>query len=77
MFGGLSVILYKPWRRRIDKRRVRDAHFEPLSQDPSNARAEEEEIQAPAATRQDVIKDPNVNIEPVERTDEAGPVDRV
>lgn len=76
MFGGLSVILYKPWRRRIDKRRVRDAHFEPLSQDPSNIRVEEEEIQVAATARQDVIKDPNVNIEPVERTDGAGPVDR-
>lgn len=27
LFGGLSVLLYKPWRRRID--RIRDIHHQP------------------------------------------------
>ncbi|KAH7076117.1 high-affinity nickel-transport protein-domain-containing protein [Paraphoma chrysanthemicola] len=43
VFGGLSVLLYKPWRRRIDKKRTRNAHFEPLAQDPSTLRPENEE----------------------------------
>ncbi|KAF2477553.1 high affinity nickel transport protein nic1 [Lindgomyces ingoldianus] len=32
VFGGLSVLLYKPWRRRVDRKRARRAHFLPLPQ---------------------------------------------
>jgi high-affinity nickel-transport protein len=74
VFGGLSVILYKPWRRRIDKRRVRNAHFEALAQEPAPARTEEEELYTPSVLNKDNIKNSNVNILPVEATDVAGPV---
>lgn len=32
LFGGLSVLLYKPWRRRIDHRRGQRAQFSGVSQ---------------------------------------------
>jgi len=32
LFGGLSVLLYKPWRRRIDHRRGQRAQFSSVSQ---------------------------------------------
>ena len=32
VFGGLSVLIYKPWRRRIEKKKAHNAHFEPFSQ---------------------------------------------
>jgi high-affinity nickel-transport protein len=75
--GGLSVILYKPWRRRVDKKRVRNARFEPLSQDAATARAEDEEEQqsAPRAQKSGT-KDVDVYVEPIEATDAAGPVHR-
>ncbi|KAK3049336.1 hypothetical protein LTS18_012768 [Coniosporium uncinatum] len=28
VFGGLSVLLYKPWRRRVDRRRMQALHLE-------------------------------------------------
>lgn len=70
------MILYKPWRRRIDKRRVHSAHFEPLSQDPASARAEGEGLQVPLTTGREGLKDPNVLIEPVDATVIAGPANR-
>ncbi|CAO2651609.1 Nn.00g041790.m01.CDS01 [Neocucurbitaria sp. VM-36] len=42
VFGGLSVLVYKPWRRRIEQKRARRAHFEPLPQTPLAARPDEE-----------------------------------
>ena len=75
--GGLSVILYKPWRRRIDRKRVRNAHFEPLSQDAATTRAEdEEEQQNMLRAQKSVTKDVDVNIEPIETTEAAGPAHR-
>jgi high-affinity nickel-transport protein len=32
VFGGLSVLIYKPWRRHIDKKRMRNAQFLPIPQ---------------------------------------------
>jgi high-affinity nickel-transport protein len=68
------VLIYKPWRRRIDKKRVRNAHFEPLSQDQATAGLEEEELQHAPVASNDVPKDMGVSVEPVEVTDAAGPV---
>ncbi|KAI4675752.1 uncharacterized protein J4E88_007787 [Alternaria novae-zelandiae] len=42
VFGGLSVLLYKPWRRRIDRKRVNNAHFEPLPQENDVPGSDEE-----------------------------------
>ena len=33
MFGGLSVLLYKPWRRRIDRKRERGLQPQRLQHD--------------------------------------------
>jgi high-affinity nickel-transport protein len=73
VFGGLSVILYRPWRRRIDRKRVRDAHFEPLSQDPSSAHVDDEELQVSPVLNRGLTKDLDITVEPVEATEVAGP----
>jgi high-affinity nickel-transport protein len=73
VFGGLSVIVYRPWRRRIDKRRVRNAHFEPLSQDPSSARVDNEELHVSPVTDRTPTKDLAIAVEAV---DAAGPSHR-
>jgi high-affinity nickel-transport protein len=70
------VILYQPWRRRIDKRRIGEAHFEPLPQSPTTATPNEEEQQTGAALTAGQPKTFDVNVEPVEATDAAGPVYR-
>jgi high-affinity nickel-transport protein len=69
-------LLYKPWRRRIDKKRVRNAHFEPLAQDPTTAQRDDEELQDSLPTDRNGAKDLNINVEPVEATDIAGPAAR-
>ncbi|KAH7558819.1 high affinity nickel transport protein nic1 [Bipolaris maydis] len=76
VFGGLSVLLYKPWRRRIDKKRVTNAHFEPLSQDqntPQPSEGEFRDLQEPDVT---LAKNMDVHVEPVDATDAAGPAHR-
>lgn len=74
MFGGLSVLLYKPWRRRIDKKRVSNAHFEPLSQDQeAMGPSEEDDVPGPDTAH---TKDVNVTVEPIEATNVAGPAHR-
>lgn len=70
------MVLYKPWRRRVDKQRVRNAHFEPLSQDPTNAQGEGEEVEVPSTTRQERVKDVAVDVNAIEATDAAGPAHR-
>jgi high-affinity nickel-transport protein len=67
VFGGLSVLIYKPWRRRVDKRRLQAATFEPLS--VRDDVIEEEEL----ASRPVVTKTMGANVEPVETTGQAGP----
>lgn len=69
-------MLYKPWRRRIDKKRVGNAHFEPLSQEQSDFGPEEEvdgNVSSPNVTS---AKDVSVYVEPVGATDSAGPANR-
>jgi high-affinity nickel-transport protein len=70
------VILYKPWRRRIDKQRVRNAHFEPLSQDPNNVQGEGEELGVSSITRHEVGKDVVVDVDAIGASDAAGPARR-
>jgi len=73
VFGGISVILYKPWRRRVDKKRIGNAHFEPLAQDPDVPRRDDEERQVPTTAISTDTKDINVSVEPIQATDTAGP----
>ncbi|CAN9254489.1 unnamed protein product [Alternaria sp. RS040] len=78
LFGGLSVLLYKPWRRRIDRKRVNNAHFEPLPQENEIAEPDEEDPRGVPASITTYTKDVdvNVNVEPVGATDIAGPAHR-
>jgi high-affinity nickel-transport protein len=73
VFGGLSVLLYKPWRRRIDRKRLRNAAFEPLgAQAEVNNDGETVNYMDNRTTRDD-SKTVDVSIEPVETVDAAGP----
>jgi high-affinity nickel-transport protein len=72
VFGGLSVLLYKPWRRRVDRNRVRNAHFEPLAQSSERQRNEEEELQDCPRVGKDGAKAPKVDVASIEVTDAAG-----
>lgn len=73
VFGGLSVVLYGPWRRRVDRKRARDAHFEPLEQDgPVRAEGDEDEEDSVDGVRS-LGKGAGVLVRPVEETDAAGP----
>lgn len=76
MFGGLSVILYKPWRRRIDKKRLGNAHFEPLPQNPSTQTPEDEYLQDAREESLSQNKGARVSVAHVEATDAVGPVHR-
>ncbi|KAF7443139.1 HoxN High-affinity nickel permease [Pyrenophora tritici-repentis] len=76
LFGGLSVLLYKPWRRRIDKKRVSNAHFEPLSQDQDIPGPDEEASRNAPSPKINCTKDVNVYVEPIDGTDSAGPANR-
>ncbi|KAF2653219.1 high affinity nickel transport protein nic1 [Lophiostoma macrostomum CBS 122681] len=78
VFGGLSVLLYKPWRRHIDKKRARNAHFEPLEQNNGGLAEdqEDEELGDRPKNSNDTKNragDVEVSVEPVEVTDSAGP----
>lgn len=70
VFGGLSVLLYKPWRRRVDKKRLGNAHFEPLSQNPDTIITNDEDLQN-ATDRS--TKDLDVVVQSVKAADSAGP----
>jgi high-affinity nickel-transport protein len=76
VFGGLSVLLYKPWRRRVDRKRVKNAHFEALPQENDTAGLDEEEPREVLASTTTHPKDVDVNVESVETTDVAGPAHR-
>ncbi|KAF2248369.1 NicO-domain-containing protein [Trematosphaeria pertusa] len=73
VFGGLSVILYKPWRRRIDKKRLRNATFEPLPPNTYTDAETDEDREDGSKQVKDGVKGADVDIEPVEATDAAGP----
>jgi high-affinity nickel-transport protein len=70
------VLFYKPWRRRIDKKRVSDAHFEPLSQDLETNEPQDEEQRTVPQSMATYAKDVDVSVEPVEATDVAGSAHR-
>jgi high-affinity nickel-transport protein len=76
VFGGLSVILYKPWRRRIDKKRVRNAHFEPLPQDLVATPRDADELHDAPASGSEGVKALDIKVQPIEATDVAGPAPR-
>jgi nickel/cobalt transporter (NiCoT) family protein len=76
VFGGLSVLLYKPWRRRIDRKRLGNAHFEPLPQSPDTAVRNDEEQSIDVADRDEATKNVDVVVQSVEATDLAGPAHR-
>jgi high-affinity nickel-transport protein len=76
VFGGLSVILYKPWRRRIDKKRVRNAHFEPLPQNLVATTRDADEPHDAPAIGSDGMKGLDIKVQPIEATDVAGPAHR-
>lgn len=76
VFGGLSVLLYKPWRRRVDKKRLGNAHFEPLSQNTNTPERNEEEHHYRLTTAGGGLKDVDVVVQSVEATDLAGPSQR-
>jgi nickel/cobalt transporter (NiCoT) family protein len=48
--GALSVLLYKPWRRRIDKKRLQRDNFVPLPQSAEDYREEEENAENTSTT---------------------------
>ena len=70
VFGGLSVILYKPWRQHIDKKRFQNASYE--SADESTETGFETEG-GRDSDRKDDAKAMDVNVQSVEATDAAGP----
>jgi high-affinity nickel-transport protein len=76
VFGGLSVLLYKPWRRRVDKKRLGNAHFEPLPQSTDAIGRNDEEQQSSSTTAGEGLKDVHVVVQSVEATDLAGPAQR-
>jgi len=64
------VVLYKPWRRQIDKKRARRAHFIPLPQS-SDTRVEATEEDPEILPIQTKSRN-EINVAPVEATDAAG-----
>ena len=67
------MLLYKPWRRRVDQRRMRNATFEPLSEEASpEAGGEDVDEMDRKADRPKAV---DVSVEPIEATDAAGPVE--
>ncbi|KAF2638609.1 NicO-domain-containing protein [Massarina eburnea CBS 473.64] len=74
LFGGLSVILYRPWRRYIDKKRIQNANFESVSENSGTEAANEEPRNENGGQSVGVgAKDIDISIEPVEATGASGP----
>jgi high-affinity nickel-transport protein len=69
-------LLYKPWRRRVDKKRLGNAHFEPLPNNSGTAVCNEEEQQVSPTIGDNRTKDVDVVVQSVEVTDLAGPAHR-
>lgn len=67
------MLLYKPWRRRIDRKRLMNATFEPLEA-PADVESEHE-VETPVEyhMKKDGSKTVDVSIESIEGTDLAGP----
>ncbi|KAL6704857.1 hypothetical protein ACN47E_007540 [Coniothyrium glycines] len=66
VFGGLSVLLYKPWRRRIEKRRLQNAHFEPLPQAAQEPEHIDEESHDVGIVAHGSTKDVGVTVDSLE-----------
>ena len=66
------MLLYPPWRRRVDKKRVQFAHFEPLAQDSGNLDPVNETMGNALPTNKTAFKDIDINIDPVDTTVVAG-----
>jgi high-affinity nickel-transport protein len=67
------VLLYKPWRRRVDRNRVRNAHFELLPQSNERQCDEEKELQDSPRVGKDGAKALRVDVASIEVTNAAGP----
>lgn len=76
VFGGLSVLLYRPWRCRIDKKRLGNSHFEALPQSPETAVTDEEEQHCAVPSIAEGTKDVHVLVRSTEAIDPAGPAHR-
>lgn len=62
------MLLHKPWRRRVDRKRLRNAAFEPL---PAQVSSETGSLEP--QDMGDRSKKVDVKIEPVEDIDASGP----
>lgn len=76
LFGGLSILLYKPWRRRVDKKRLGNAHFEPLTQGTDTAVLGGEEQQRDEIDRNTGRKEADTEIQSFETAALAEPSHR-
>ena len=68
------MLLYKPWRRRIDKKREQKAHFVPLPQS-GDARSDinDENVERIMTPTKGAHGAAEINIAPARATDAAGP----
>lgn len=66
-------MLYKPWRRYIDKKRLGNAHFEPLSQNLEAPRLDKDEDHTIREADRIRSKDVDISVVPVAHSDLAGP----
>ncbi|KAF1967735.1 high affinity nickel transport protein nic1 [Bimuria novae-zelandiae CBS 107.79] len=71
VFGGLSVLLYRPWRRRVDRKRMRNATFQPLPAE-ADVVADDDESREGERTK-DLSKAVDISVKPVGVTDPTGP----
>jgi high-affinity nickel-transport protein len=68
------VLLYGPWRRRVDKKRMQNTYFEPVLADAARATdCGETRGQDEQRCAKDGAKGADVKVKPVEATDAAGP----
>ncbi|KAF3031269.1 hypothetical protein E8E12_001484 [Didymella heteroderae] len=68
VFGGLSVIAYKPWRRCIDKKRMSAARLGQSLEDTIAPRSEEERLQSSPPTEQNGDKIVGFRVEAIRAT---------
>ena len=74
VFGGLSILLYKPWRRKVDKNRLENANFEPLAQNSGTAILGDEEQHSGVIDKSGGTKEVDFEVQSFEGTALAGPV---
>lgn len=66
-------MLYKPWRRRVDKKRLGSAHFEQLTQGPDAATPSDEERRSGTMDRNAGTKGADIEVQSFETAALAGP----